>query len=226
MRAAQINDLQGSFGTIGHAGIWDRVRRYRLTRLYLDARQASAGALDLIRGQQVVPWHVEAGIIRVPEWGDVTYAEWLRLIRADQRPPALSAIDLARTLDADLVMLKCDQQQCAVLANIEAHDGAYPLEWLREWRRHRPARQTGWALEGLQGGRLPRELVLAIAADPNLQVIPEAYTGNMAPMDADQVRADLIEAGIPRGRVAVYYDGARPPGHWDGVMFTLERLPL
>src|SRR6266566_2789928 len=115
-----------------------KARRYGVTRLYWQAndKQLSPDLFTSIRNQGI-----EVGILRGPEWTNA------------------SADDLARELDADLVRLWSGDKQCAVLADIEAHDAAYVIEFLREWRALRPRRETGWTLEPNQGGWFTAELV-------------------------------------------------------------------
>src|SRR6266566_4273480 len=92
-----------------------KARRYGITRLYWQAndKQLSPDLFTSIRNQGI-----EVGILRGPEWTNA------------------SADDLARELDADLV-----------------------IEFLREWRTLRPRRETGWTLEPNQGGWFTAELV-------------------------------------------------------------------
>src|SRR5437660_6408053 len=71
-----------------------KAKRYGITRLYWQANdpQVSAGLLLAIRDRGM-----EVGIMRDPSWD------------------TFGAIDLARTLDRDLVQLQADNAQCAVL---------------------------------------------------------------------------------------------------------------
>jgi len=149
---------------------------------------------------------MEVGVMRGPSWD------------------SLGAIDLARTLDADLVRLGSGQSQCAVLADIEYHDPAYIIAFLTEWRQLRPHRVTGWTLEPLQGGWVTPMLAHVIGTDV-IDAYPQTYLGNMSPVAPDLVRCDLIERGIPRGRVEAVYNAADIPTHWDGIAFPFHELP-
>src|SRR5438552_2641201 len=103
-----------------------KAKRYGITRLYWQANDPQLGA-DLLLSMR--DQGIEVGILRGPEWTQA------------------SADDLARELDADLVRLGSGNSQCAVLADIEAHDPLYVIEFLHEWRLLRPHRVTGWTLE-------------------------------------------------------------------------------
>src|SRR6266566_5960805 len=93
-----------------------KARRYGITRLYWQAndKQLSPDLFTSIRNQGI-----EVGILRGPEWTNA------------------SADDLARELDADLIRLGAQNAQCAVLAEIEAHDPQYVIQFSHEWRQLR-----------------------------------------------------------------------------------------
>jgi hypothetical protein len=180
-----------------------KAKRYGITRLYFEAHdpQISAGLLAAIRDRQM-----EVGIMRDPSWQQE------------------GAIDLARQLDADLVRLGSGNAQCAVLTDIEYHDAAYVMAFLREWRDLRPKRVTGWTLEPMQGGWITKDLCAAVLS-AQVTVFPQAFFFDMAPAPPDPVRSQLINAGIPRGMVALCYDGAHIPTWWDGLAFRFEQMP-
>lgn len=180
-----------------------KAKRYGITRLYWQANdpQISAGLFLAIRERGI-----EVGIDRDPSWDH------------------LSAHELAQTLSADLVRLDSSNSQCAVLADIEYHDPNYIVAFLAEWRSLRPNRVTGWTLEPLQGGWMNPAFVASVR-QANVAVFPQAYLGNMTPVDPDLCRADLIERGLPRGSVAACYSAATIPTHWDGIAFRFDQLP-
>ena len=180
-----------------------KAKRYGITRLYWQANdpQISAGLFLAIRERGL-----EVGIMRDPSWNHA------------------SATDLARTLDADLVRLGSSNSQCAVLADIEYHDPAYIVAFLREWRDLRPSRMTGWTLEPHQGGWFTPFLVRMLM-QAKVTVFPQAYLGNEAPTDIDLTRCDLIERGLPRGLVAATYSALKLPYAWDGIAFRFDQLP-
>jgi hypothetical protein len=196
-----------AFGSIGHFQIWQRVRDHNISRLYLSATQATAENLGFVRQQGI-----ECGVVRDPIWTQA------------------GAVDLARLCDADLARTASGNAQCAVMVDVEAmfrRGSQYMIDFLKEWRALRPSRVTSWTTEPNQGGTISLPLVGMIGADPNLVVLPQTYDGNMAPYGTvDWNRADIVERGVPRARVAAFYDGAALPAHWDGCAFTLERLPL
>jgi hypothetical protein len=63
------------------------------------------------------------------------------------------------------------------------------------------------------------------ADERGVDVLAEAYTGNMGPLDADDVRSNLIDYGVARARALCMYDAARLSPFWDGCAFTQQRLP-
>jgi hypothetical protein len=180
-----------------------KAKRYGITRWYWEARdpQINAGLLQAIRERSM-----EVGIMRDPSWDNA------------------SAIDLARQLDADLLRLGSSNSQCAVLADIEYHDPAYVQAFLGEWRALRPTRVTGWTLEPLQGGWMDQAFERAVDF-ADVTIYPQAYLGNMSPVDPDLVRSDLIERGFRRGAVSCVYNAAHIPTHWDGIAFRFDQLP-
>ena len=58
-----------------------------------------------------------------------------------------------------------------------------------------------------------------------IEIFPQAYLGNMSPVDPDLVRSDLIERGYRRGAIGVVYNAAHIPTHWDGLAFRFDQLP-
>ena len=180
-----------------------KAKRYGITRLYWQANdpQISAGLFQAIRDRGM-----EVGIMRDPAWDN------------------LGAIDLARTLDADLIRLGSSNSQCAVLADIEYHDPAYIGVFCREWRALRPNRVTGWTLEPHQGGWFTTTLVRMLM-QAKVTIFPQAYLGDQTPVDVDATRCDLIERSLPRGIVAACYSALHLPSAWDGIAFRFDQLP-
>lgn len=185
-----------------------KAKKYGVTRHYWDATdpQIDSVFLDQMRTR------TEVGFTRDPRWGD------------------LSAVDLARTMDADLVRLGSANKQCAVIADIESHDAVYVVAWLKEWRKLRPARVTGWTMEPNQfdtgpGGWVTPALVTTVNADPNLMVFPQLYLGDMTPAVESLVATEVVAAGVRRDRVRCYYGPKAMPAAWDGIVFGLAELP-
>lgn len=201
------------------------VRRYALTRLYWQANDVQISA-DFFQDLRDSPgWRgVELGIVRDPIWGTLTNVEYDAERAAGRMPQALGAHELANRLSNDLTRLGSSQKQCAVQADIEYHDPAYLTAFLQEWRALRPNRVTGWTLEPLQGGWMSPVFVDTLKR-AKVGVYPQAYFGNMNPVDPDLVRADLIERGLPRGAVSVEYRAGTIPTHWDGIAFRFDQLP-
>lgn len=180
-----------------------KARRYGITRLYWEATdpQITAPLFDDVRAAGM-----EVGIMRDPSWDN------------------FSPTALARELDHDLVRLRSGDRQCAILADIEKHDADYVIRFLQAWRAVRPRRETAWTLEPLQGGWFERDLVRA-CVQADVLVVPQTYLGDMSPVPLDAVRSQLIDAGLPRSRVALFYDAAHIPVWWDGIAFTFAALP-
>jgi hypothetical protein len=180
-----------------------KAKRYGITRLYWQANdpQISAGLFKAIRERSM-----EVGIMRDPTWDNI------------------GAVKLANVLNDDLIRLGSSNSQCAVLADIEAHDPAYVGSFAIEWRTLRPTRVTGWTLEPLQGGWMDAAFARVVAGR-DIAAFPQAYFGNMSPVDPDLVRCDLIERGWPRGAVSCVYSATSLPTHWDGIAFRFDQLP-
>lgn len=197
MRAAFVNP--------GGPAVPDLVkaRSYGITRLYWEARDPAinAGLFLAIRERGF-----EVGIMRDPNWSHAT------------------AIDLARELDDNLIRLGANSLQCAVLVDYEGHEESYMRAFVREWRDLRPNRVTGWTLEPYQGGWFSKDLCIALS-NAGISVYPQTYYGNMAPAPIDEVRCQLINAGLPRGLVSPVYDAAHIPRWWDGIAFPFHALP-
>lgn len=105
----------------------------------------------------------------------------------------------------------------------DANYTAYAVAFFQEWRRLRPSRKTAYTLEGFQGGLFGPADVLHIAA-ANLEICPQMYAGNMAPL-AHDVTIDLLIQGFPAAQLSGMYDAAALPYNWRGFAFTQGRLP-
>lgn len=200
------------------------ITKHKLTRLYWQANdvQLSAGLFQGIRDNP--KWDaVELGLLRDPIWGKLTNVEYDAAKAAGKSVPGLSATDLARTLDSDLVRLGSSNAQCAVLADIEVHSPEFVIAFLQEWRALRPNRVTGWTLEPHQGGWFT-PLLVQMLIQAKVTVFPQAYLGDQTVQDPDLTRCDLIERGLPRGLVGVCYSALHIPILWDGIAFRFDQL--
>jgi hypothetical protein len=222
MRAAQIADLSGAYGNIRHQIIADKVHRYGLTRLYgtamVERYNPETKTLHFVTDTEALSpatlaycrdtLGCEYGIVRAPNWTNST--------------PEQLALQMHE--DLNKLGVKASNQQCASLANAEAHSFDL-VAFLNTFRVHRPTRELGWGIEGLQAGRLTDEQVRAITFDKKLTVYAENYRGNMYPVAGDAVYRDLITR-LPAGKSKLYYDARDgAPDAMDGVLFTLEKLP-
>jgi hypothetical protein len=202
-----------------------KAAHYAVTRLYWQANdeQLTRPIIDAVGTRKI-----GAGLLRDPIWGHLSRLDYEEALRAGKPPAPLGAIDLARTLDADLVTLGFGfgtaPNSCAVLADIEYHDPAYVIAFLHEWRQLRPKRITGWTLEPLQGGWITKDLA-AMLLSSQVTVFPQTYRGDMSIVNYDLVRSQLIEAGIPRGMVGLVYKATAVAASWDGIAFPFHELP-
>lgn len=111
-----------------------------------------------------------------------------------------------------------------VCLDMETHDVSYLEAALDTWRSLRPKRVTDWTLEGFQGGLFSR----MFCSHVNylwINVVPQFYTGSMAPLAADQVVLDLIARRFSPDLLMGFYDAAHLPERWNGYAFTQGRLP-
>jgi hypothetical protein len=183
---------------------WKKLAPIVPTRLYFSARAVTKAQLDEARKRCLV------GIYRVPEWdADLEPTEWAAL------------------LSDDVKRLGGNTAQLAVQANAETHSEAWLVAFWNEWRRLRPTRATSWAFEGIQGGRLgiaPGTFRAQILSW-RIRLVPEAYLGDMTPLDPAGVKRELEAWGFPGSIISPFYDAAALPAVWDGFAFTQERLP-
>lgn len=110
--------------------------------------------------------------------------------------------------------------------DIEEHDPDKILSCLQEFRRLHKYQAVSWTMEGFQGGWMDPAFVDAVV-DCNVRVVPQAYTGDMRNMAADQVYKDLLLRGFPENLITLFYD-ARDLDEligWNGFAFTQGRLP-
>lgn len=109
--------------------------------------------------------------------------------------------------------------------NCETHDPDWLLAMFKRWRARSPRRWTGWSMEGHQGGWMTPAFVTAMKALNIDAYLPQAFKGNMAPIESDRTALDLIKAGFTWDKVWCMYDAAQIRGIWDGCLFTQGRLP-
>jgi hypothetical protein len=221
MRAAVVLDLPGHFGPVSSQGIWDRVARYRLDRLYFDIRQISKDILNFCASR-----NVQAGINIDPRaW----FSEDL----------AAGAIRTTRKLN-DLGFTGSNAAgTCPVMFDYEEHSIERVVAGLIAWRKTRSKRDTVWTFEPLQGGWVgDPQMKAQIRPDTNLILMPQTYRFGMQPVAQDQVLYDLLR-NYDRRQIKLYYqsfhkgeDGGGDDEHfplpeaWDGCIYDLEHLPL
>lgn len=225
MKAGQINNLSGSYGTIKHEYIWHLVEKYRLDMLVVTLMQYVGGQF-VYDPQACAPETREYVLGKGIQFGFSRAYNWL----------PQNEVQYADQLNLDLNMFGLDNKRhpaadpCYVFANAELH--TFDVEaFLAEYRKKRPTRATGWTIEGMQGGRIPTSAVARINGDWNFTVFGEAYTGpvgarpDMYPVAADAVKDDLRSRGLQRVKV-VYSFKEGAPDYMDGCGYVLEYLPL
>lgn len=218
MRAVWCDPLNGSWPD------WAKFRKYGITRVYVDARETVQGAkgplsrlnplIDGIHAQGF-----EAGVYRDPVWGGWTTPEDYAL---------LASKDI-RTAETDFATGKQSSKQIAYMHDLETHDVQWILRALRQWRVYRPSRMTDVTWEPLQGGLWVnandrQELLSLLAPGGGGGIYHQHYGGGMQPVNAEDVRGDLVAWGFPNERLFGFYDGAALPVAWDGCIFTANRL--
>jgi hypothetical protein len=199
---------------------WDKLKRHGVGRIYFAARHFTNGAwvdndkqINSDYRQTVNAQGFVYGIFRDPHWDSIS-------------DPGL----LASLANDDLIRAGIRTSGVApYMFDIEYHDAHFVAETIRLWRRLRPTRLTAWTLEPNQGGWFTDELVSRINGDPNLVVVPQNFYGDMTPFDtpsAVNLKTNLINRGVLKGRVKVFYDGSKLlPTDWDGCILSEERLP-
>jgi len=122
------------------------------------------------------------------------------------------------------VALVSPTMKVRVQFDIEVHDPVLISETLERWRALRPAQDTSWTLESMQGGWMTPEFVKKIVA-LRVRVVPQYYHGNMDRVAEDVALKDLLARGFPYALVTGFYDARALPANWDGWAFTMGRLP-
>lgn len=214
MRAALINDLPGSYGTIQHENIWKLVSKYALDGLILQYKDANRGSMDYIHG-------------RIPLAG----------INVDHNHNGV-LMDEFQMVDAAHGWLNdnnMNSMQCITVFNYETEQSVHIEQLLAYWRSKRPTRATIYAPEPYKAGFYSNNLVDKINGDQFLRIAPELYRGNMYPCDAISVRDNLLDRGIRRDRLISYHGAVSSTGpdvyyplpeNMNGLIFYLEKLPL
>lgn len=218
MRAAVILDLPEHFGPIEASGIWGRVSKWGLDRLYFDIRQIDNHIINVCAQHKV-----QAGINIDPQ-------SWFK------EDLATSAIRVSRKLN-DLGFVGGNATGiCPVLFDYEEHSIEKVVAGLKAWRATRFKRDTVWSMEPLQGGWVgDRQMRMQIVQDSNLKLAPQTYRSEMQPVAQDAVLRDLIR-NYPVSQVILYYQAfykekgvdfpAPIPEGWDGIMYDLEHMAL
>lgn len=167
---------------------------------------------------------------REPRLRQPTYLDAVRgrgygcgLYWADTWDAGLAGAQAAELMNRRWLELGGGVKSLHVQFNVERHDAGYVAELLHRWRQLRPTLPTSWAMEGFQGGWIAT--IRAQVVTSKVLLVPEAYTGSMAPFDTAGVVKDLTDFGIPYDQVTVFHDARELRRGWDGFAFTQARLP-
>lgn len=218
MRAAVVLDLPGHFGPIEASGIWNRVAKWGLDRLYFDIRQIDTHILNVCAAHKVL-----GGI-------NIDPRAWFN------EDLATSAVRVTRKLN-DLGFVGTNNRAlCPILFDYEEHSIERVVAGLKAWRTTRQSRDTIWSMEPLQGGWVgDRQMRVQITQDTNLKLAPQTYRSEMEPVAQDAVLRDLVR-NYPINQIILYYQSFYKdqgldvhfpvPEGWNGIMYDLEHLTL
>lgn len=192
----------------GNVPNWDKLAKHGITWVYVSARDHRAKK------------SLEDTFAKGFKGGVYTAWNWY---------PNLSGAEYAEKTHALLSALWPSAKPGfpKVQLNDETHDPERILGMLRRWRQLRPATETSWTMEGMQGGWMSPVFAKTVT-DLKIRVVPQAYYGTMAPgqvYDTLAVARDLTKRGIPDRLVSPFYDASQMPAGWDGFAFTQGRLP-
>lgn len=109
------------------------------------------------------------------------------------------------------------------MLDLEDRTLAWKATFIRQYRRHQPARPTAYTDAPFKSGEAP----ISVLGQESMPVFVQLYQGDMSPVDASAAILDVCRAGMPALMVHPFYDGAVPVnyGARDGCFFTLGRLP-
>lgn len=110
-------------------------------------------------------------------------------------------------------------RQCALDADLEVADSDWMLPCLKELRRLMPGRGLTWSLQPHWGGVISPALRDFINDDKMVTIAPFAYGAKMEPWSERWVVDDLLDYGIHREKILIYY--ASWCEYWNGFLFDL-----
>lgn len=183
---------------------WPRLDRNGITWIYVSVRDPRARAIlddTLSRG-------FKGGVYAAWSWWDCSGPRFAEIV--DEKLKAIYPLARATFPKVQL--------------NDETHDPARIVGMLQRWRDLRPSTDTSWTMEGMQGGWMGPEFVQSVLAS-KVRLVPQAYLGQMEPLDTLAVARDLTARGFPDRIISPFYDAKNLPGEWSGWAFTQGRLP-
>ena len=192
-------------------GDFDRLRRYGITHIYLDAAATDRAHVDQVRREGF-----KVGIYANPQWGDAggfsdakAHRLWL-----SRRVTALDGDE--KQMDVQLNLEKL----AALAAGVNPN--TYTIDWFYWWRRIRPNRWTSWTMEGFQGGSLYPAM-----RDPALVgtiLTPQAYDDKMNEWDSWGTVKDLVDWGVDPKRIVPFYSAPDVMRRGADGFFYMEHL--
>lgn len=216
MRSANINNLSGTYGDREpwqHPYIWIFIRKYNIKGLFFEGLSGDTNVND-----ECLSYFRNMGIIVGLNFNPNVYND--------------SAKAFAERISHTIHDKGQDGKQCRIMTNIEyPYRGWYMRDYFSEIQMLRPGRDKFWSVEGHQGGWMKSTpgLVDTINKTERIRaVLAENYTGTMAPLNTEEVRHDLLAAGIVIEKAKIDYDADKieAPGNYDGNLFAMERLHL
>jgi hypothetical protein len=186
---------------------WQGLKDLQVTHVFYDLHQHTRREFDNARAQGFA-----VGAYTNPEWFPTAAAA----ATIDDRAKAYRTIVSQR-----LAALSLHDEQCDVQFNIEKgglakvgiaadmpSQNLYVRRLLYWWRRSNAQRATSWTMEGGQGGWFFEAMRSAELA--NVTLAPQCYHGDMSRpdyrWDTYGIVRDLVDWGVPYGRVLPFYD--------------------
>jgi hypothetical protein len=217
MRAAVVQDLSGHFGPIEADGIWRRVDKYHLDRLYFDIRQIDGHIIAVC-----AKLGIQAGINIVPNWFNEDLAA-----AAGRVHFKLNELGFKGAAAGGI---------CPVMFDYEEHSIEKVVAGLKKWRTMRSRRDTCWSMEPLQGGWVgDPQMKSVINGDSNLKLVPQTYRSQMEPVAQDAILRDLF-MNYSFKQIQLYYQSFYKQGNqdvyfpipeaWNGVIYDMEHLSI
>lgn len=151
-------------------------------------------------------------------WGWTGSPEgWADAFKAD-----LGRLDLLSTMSDPNPAKRHPARQCALDADLEVDDSAWVLAALKRLRANLPGRGLTWSMQPHKGGIISDQLRDFINNDTMVTVAPFTYLNDMQPVSERWVVDDLLDHGIKREKILVYYGSWCE--NWNGFLYDLDQI--